>query len=112
MVVGAGIVELWIVDSNSLKDKRAVLRSILKRTQNTFNVSIAEVGDQDNWRRAVIGFSVVGNEQGFVNGKVDKILNFIEELNLAEIVKSKVEIVTISNKMDRSGFEEEKYGAV
>jgi hypothetical protein len=112
MVVGTGIIEIWIANSNSLKDKRAVLRSLLKRTQNTFNVSIAEVGNQDNWRRAVVGFSVVGNEQSFVNGKVDKILNFVEALNLAEIVHSRVEIITISSKMGPSGFEEGKYGAV
>jgi hypothetical protein len=63
MVVGSGIIDLWISESASLKEKRAVLRRLLKKTQNEFNVSIAEVGDNDHWRRAKIGFSVVGNDQ-------------------------------------------------
>ena len=63
MVVGSGIIDLWISESASLKEKRSVLRRLLKKTQNEFNVSIAEVGDNDHWRRAKIGFSVVGNDQ-------------------------------------------------
>jgi len=71
MVVGSGIIDLWISESASLKEKRAVLRRLLKKTQSEFNVSIAEVGDNDHWRRAKIGFSVVGNDQRFINAKID-----------------------------------------
>jgi len=90
MVVGSGIIDLWISESASLKEKRAVLRRLLKKTQSEFNVSIAEVGDNDHWRRAKIGFSVVGNDQRFINAKIDHILNFIDRLQLAEVVRSKL----------------------
>ncbi|MBE9546438.1 MAG: DUF503 domain-containing protein [Proteobacteria bacterium] len=104
MVVGVGIIDIYIFDSRSLKSKRGVLRSILKRTQNRFNISIAEVGDNDDWKRGRIGFSVVGNDTGYINSKMDKILKFIDSLNLAEVLNSKVEITSFSDVMDRRGY--------
>ena len=79
MVVGVGIIDIYIFDSRSLKSKRGVLRSILKRTQNRFNISIAEVGNNDDWKRGRIGFSIVGNDTGYVNSKMDKILKWLSK---------------------------------
>ena len=107
MVLGVGIIDIYIFDSRSLKSKRGVLRSILKRTQNRFNISIAEVGDNDDWKRGRIGFSVVGNDTGYVNSKTDKILKFIDSLNLAEVLNSKVEITSFSDVMDRRDYMED-----
>ena len=104
MVVGVGIIDIYIFDSRSLKSKRGVLRSILKRTQNRFNISIAEVGDNDDWKRGRIGFSVVGHDTGYINSKMDKILKFIDSLNLAEVLNSKVEITSFSDVMDRRDY--------
>jgi len=109
MVIGSGVIELWIAESNSLKDKRAVLRRILKRAQNEFNVSIAEVGDNDHQRRAKVGFAMVGNDQRFINGKIDHLLGFIEQMQLAEVIHSKIEITGFSEVMDSSEFTTEKY---
>jgi len=99
MVIGSGLIELWIAESRSLKEKRGVLKRIIQRTHNTFNVSIAEVGENDHWKRAKVGFCVVGNDTRYVNGKVDHILSFIDDLQLAEILSSKIEIVSISDDM-------------
>ena len=93
MVVGSGMVELWISESGSLKEKRAVLRRLLKKTQNEFNVSIAEVGDN---RR-------------FVNAKIDHILNFIDGLKPAEVVSSRFEITVLSDETGFDGMETAKY---
>lgn len=104
MVVGAGIIDIYIFESRSLKIKRGILQSIIKRTQNRFNVSIAEVGENDNWKRGRIGFSVVGNDRRHINSKIDKILNFIGSLKLAEILSSKIEIISVSDVMDESDY--------
>jgi uncharacterized protein YlxP (DUF503 family) len=112
MFIGSGIIELLIADSRSLKEKRAVLKSILKRTQNEFNVSIAEVGDNELWGRAKIGFSVVGNDHRFVDGKINHMLRFIEDLHLAEVVNMKVEIMGLSDEMPPVSYEEKKYDIV
>ncbi len=100
MVVGIGIVDIFIAESRSLKEKRAILRSVLSRTKNKFNISIAEIEEHDNWKVARIGFSLVGNDRGFVNSKVDKVIQFIEHLNLAEVINSKIEISNVSAVMD------------
>lgn len=104
MVVGVGIVDIYIFDSRSLKRKRGVLRSILKRTQNHFNISIAEVGNNDNWKKSRIGFSVVGNNTSYINSKTDEILRFIDSLNLAEILNSKIEIITLSDIAEQCDY--------
>ena len=97
MVIGTGIIEIYIPQSHSLKEKRGVLRSLLKRTQNQFNISIAEVGDLDHWQKGKIGFCVVGNDASYINSKIDKVLTFMENLFLAEIVRSKIEIMHFSD---------------
>jgi uncharacterized protein YlxP (DUF503 family) len=76
MVVGWGIIDIVVEGSRSLKEKRSVVRRILGRTKNTFNVSIAEVGAYNDWKRCQIGFSVAGNERGFVQSKMDKNCKF------------------------------------
>ncbi|MDY0186779.1 MAG: DUF503 domain-containing protein [Syntrophus sp. (in: bacteria)] len=111
MVIGSGLIELWIAECRSLKEKRGVLKRILQRTRNTFNVSIAEIGDNDSWKRAKVGFCVVGNDTRYVNGKVDCILSFIEELQLAEVLGSKIEIVSLSDAMPHFDESAGKYGS-
>src|SRR6476619_7662538 len=85
MVVGVCRVTLMVPESHSLKEKRMVLRRIKDRTANKFNCAIAEVGDQDDWQSAEIGFSVVSNELGFTQSMVQKILQFIEDLAVCKI---------------------------
>lgn len=97
MVVGVGLIEVYIHESRSLKDKRGVLRSILRRTQNEFNISIAEVGENDDWKKGQIGFSMVGNDRSYINSKIDKALRFIEDLYLAEIISAKFEILNYTD---------------
>ncbi len=104
MVIGAGIIDVYIFDSRSLKTKRGILQKTIKRTQNRFNISIAEVGENDSLKRGRIGFSVVGNDRGYINSKIDKILNFIDSLELAEVLGSKIEIVSVSDVMDESDY--------
>ncbi len=109
MVVGTGIIDLRIPGCGSLKEKRSVLSRILRRTQNEFNVSIAEIGDNDLWRRARIGFSVVGNDRLYINAKMDHLLRFIEQLELAEVIRSRMEMVSFDDLMDVDEIEEGKY---
>lgn len=110
MFVGTGIIELYITDSNSLKDKRGILSRILKRTQHEFNISIAEIGANEHWKKALVGFAVVGNDKPYINRKIDHIFNFVEELRLAEVVNAKFEILSFSASLSTGNYEEGKYG--
>jgi uncharacterized protein YlxP (DUF503 family) len=93
MVVGVCRITLMVPESHSLKDKRSVLRRIKDRTKLKFNVAIAEVGDQDAWQSAQLGFAVVANERGFVESRVDKIARFIEELAIAKVIDDEKDFV-------------------
>lgn len=93
MVVGVCRITIIIHDSNSLKDKRQVLKGILGKVQNRFNVSIAEVQDNDVWQKATIGVSAVGTDRAHINSTIDKVLYFIEGLHLADVVDHSIELI-------------------
>ena len=93
MVVGVCRLDLRIHEVNSLKLKRQILRKIIDRTRNKFNVAVAEVGDNDLWQRAKIGFVVVGNDGRHVDSMMETITTFIEDLNIAEIIDTEGEVL-------------------
>ncbi len=94
MVVGILRLSLSIPAASSLKDKRQVVRKIIGRIQARFEVSIAEVGENDIWQRAQLGISVVGNDRRFINEVLDKVRGFIDELYLAPILDQELEILS------------------
>lgn len=93
MVVGTGIITLRLHDCRSLKGKRKVVKAMIQRLRNHFNASVAEVGANDIHQRAQIGFSLVGNDTALINSKIDKIFNLAEDLGLAEITATEMEII-------------------
>lgn len=99
MVVGVCKVTLAIDESHSLKEKRMVLRRIKDRVANKFNCAIAEVGDQDDWQSAELGFAVVSNEHGFTQSMVQKILGFIENLAVAKVVDDEQDYITYGDEV-------------
>ena len=95
MVVGLGIITFRLHDCRSLKGKRKVIKSIIKQMQNRFNISVAEVGAIDVYQRAEIGFALVGNDRMAINSKADKVLNMVDDLGLAEMIDSEMEILNL-----------------
>jgi len=95
MVVGIATIVLRIHGNDSLKGKRKVVKGIVGRLQNTFNASVAEVGANDNHQRAEIGLAFVGNDRRVINSKLDKALNLVEDMQLAEVIDSDMEIISL-----------------
>jgi uncharacterized protein YlxP (DUF503 family) len=95
MIVGAAVVELHIHGSQSLKAKRGVVRSISHRVRNRFNLSVAEVGGQGTWQIAVIGMTTVGADPRTVRRVLDRAVVFVEDLHLAEVLDSDVELIEL-----------------
>ena len=93
MVLGTGKIKFRLFGVNSLKAKRKIVKSIVARIKNTFNISIAEIDLNDSHDWAVIGFAIVGNETGMVNSKIDKVFNMADELGLAMIADTHMEII-------------------
>jgi uncharacterized protein YlxP (DUF503 family) len=91
MVVGILKLRLMIPDSHSLKGKRGVLKRIQARVSNQFNVSVTECGDHELWQSAVLGFAAAGTSQPVVEATLQKIVDFVDTLGLAELGETAVE---------------------
>ncbi len=94
MVIGVCQLDLRIPENHSLKGKRHVLQKMIERVKHRFNVSISEVGDNDLWQRAQIGICTVSNDRRHINSSLDKVIDFIEQMNLVEVVSSEMEILS------------------
>jgi uncharacterized protein len=77
MFVLAFEVDLHINESQSLKAKRQVIKSILEGARHRFGVSVAEVGAQDTWQRAILGFAVVASSQHQATAVIDEVDRFV-----------------------------------
>jgi len=93
MVVGVLTIEINFPGSRSLKDKRRVLQKIIERTRSRYNISIAEVSENDLWQRSKIGIVAVSNGIDHIHSTLDKITNFINYLNVGEIISTEVELM-------------------
>jgi uncharacterized protein YlxP (DUF503 family) len=91
MVVGVLKLSLVIPENHSLKGKRSVLKRIEARVSNQFNISVTECGDQDLWQSAILGFGIVGSSQPVVQATLQKVVDFVDAMGLAEIGDSQVE---------------------
>ena len=103
MIVGVAVVELRVHASQSLKEKRGVVRKIVGRLRYRFNVSVAEVGGQDTWQRAVIGLTMAGSDETVVRNGLAKALEFVEETHLAEVLASEIELMRLP--LEAAAFE-------
>ena len=92
MVVGTGKIKFKLYGVGSLKGKRSIVRTMIHRIKNKFNISIAEIGYNDSHLWAQIGFSIVGNDVRLVNSKLDKVFNFADDIRLAQIADTQMEI--------------------
>jgi uncharacterized protein YlxP (DUF503 family) len=93
MIVGVCTVELFIPEGHSLKGKRQVLQSLKNRLREKFNLSVAEVGEQDLWQKSILGLACVANESTHVNQVLDQALNLIRGVPTIELVRSKIELL-------------------
>lgn len=87
MFIGVCTIELHVPDSGSLKTKRQSLRSLKDRIRNKFNVSVAEVDDNDLWQKASLAVAAVSNDKSHLNQTMDHVLNMVRgvpELNLLD----------------------------
>ncbi len=89
--------EFFIHHADSLKSKRKVVKRLVSLIKNKFNAACAEVAGGNLWQRTVIGVAVLGNDVSFVNSHLDKIINYAESLDLAEMINHQIEIVNYSD---------------
>jgi uncharacterized protein len=99
MFVCVARLTLEIPASGSLKAKRQVLRRVTDRVKARFNVSVAEVEDNELWQRATIALAVVGNDRRHVNEQMDKIIHFVDDMYVAPLVSRETEILAFGDQL-------------
>lgn len=95
MVVGVLTIFAQLHGPVSLKDKRRIIKSVLAKAQNRFNISAAEVDFQDEWHRAALGFACVSNETGHADSMLGAVLRFLESDPEMEIYDVATEVIHI-----------------
>lgn len=86
-------VELRIFESNSLKEKRSVIKSTIEKVKNKNNISIIESDYNDLWQKSKIGISYSSMSSVDANKKLESIINIIEINPYIEIINIEKEEV-------------------
>jgi uncharacterized protein YlxP (DUF503 family) len=93
MHIGTLTIVLYLHDTESLKDKRQILKSLLETTRRKFNISMAEVDDLDKWRRATIGVACIANDIQYLNRVLDKVVDTLESNPMIEVGEVALEML-------------------
>jgi uncharacterized protein YlxP (DUF503 family) len=88
VVVGLVTLTLYLEGNSSLKEKRRVVKSLLGKVKSRFNTSASELGYQDDYEMAMVGFSVCGSDTVTLRTVLQHILNYATEAADAEILDS------------------------
>ncbi len=86
MIIGTAEIKLYASWVSSLKEKRMVVKSIIAKTQHKFNVSIAEVAEQDTLQSIVLGIACVTGTVRQADSILHHVIEFIEDNTEAEIL--------------------------
>jgi hypothetical protein len=93
MVIGILELEIKLFSSDSLKEKRRIIKSLIDRIHNNFNVSVSEIRHQDLWQRAGLGIALLTTEGKFAQSILSKIVEFIKKDKKISLIDSKMEIM-------------------
>ncbi len=94
MNVGVCKFRLRLPENMSLKGKRRVLKSVITQLRNRFNVSVAEVDDQQLWQLATLGVCFISNDRRYTNEVLSKVVNFVANGRFeVEMLDYEIEII-------------------
>ena len=85
MVTLSAELKFYIPQAASLKDKRQVCRSLIDKTRQRFNASVAEVTTQDMLQTLTIGVAVVSGETAHAQNSIDEVIRYMEKSADAEL---------------------------
>ena len=96
MHVGVARIALHLPENDSLKGKRMVVKSVVQRVRNRFNVAIAEIDTQDAWEVITLGIVCVSGDRRHSNEMLSKVIDFIESERLdAEVGEIELELIAV-----------------
>lgn len=93
MNVGVCRIGLRLPENQSLKGKRQVIKSVITRLQNNYNVSVAEIDNQNLWQLATLGVACVSNHRRHADETLANVVKFIlENYPELELLNSEIEV--------------------
>lgn len=95
--VAVCLLEIHIPAAGSLKKKRQVIQSLVKRLRNRFNISMAEVGCEDLWQRSELAVAAICRNSGGAGRVMEQVLSFIERESNIDVISSKIELYCVIN---------------
>jgi uncharacterized protein YlxP (DUF503 family) len=95
MQIAAALIELFLSEADSIKARRRVANAVKTRLRARFNVSTAEVGDQDDRHSVLIGCVMVGIDPRHLRSQMEKVVRHVEKLGLAEIVGDDISVLRL-----------------
>lgn len=93
MIVGVMQVEIAIDWSQSLKDKRSVVKSMRDSLHRHHMVSVSEVEDHEIWNRATLGIAIVGTSGAAIGTTLDRVLDRIRSTPDCELTGTSRELL-------------------
>ena len=96
MAMTVGLLRVWLrlPENHSLKGKRQVVKSLLARVHNKFNVAAAEIDENDRWQMAALGITCVSNDERHAHQVMSSVVAFIQsERPDAELVDYRTEVL-------------------
>lgn len=94
MFVGALLLELYLPQCGSLKEKRQAIKSINDRLRARFNVAVAEVDGNDLWQRCSLGVTCVSNSEYSVREILTRVERSVRGMGKAEVLDSPITVLT------------------
>jgi len=95
MLIAAALIELSLPEAETIKARRRVAHSVKDRIRQRFNVSVAEVADQDERHSVCIGCVMVGVDPRHLREAMEKIVSYVEGLGVAEVVADDITVVRL-----------------
>lgn len=95
MQIAAVLIELFLPEADSIKARRRVANAVKTRLRARFNVSTAEVADQDERHSVCIGCVMVGVDPRHLRTQMEKVVRYVESLGLAEVVGDDIAVVRL-----------------
>lgn len=93
MIIGVLSVELTILEAQSLKDKRRVIKGLKERLRHRYNVSVAEIDYLDTHKRCQLGICTISNETRVVHSQLDKLVDTIRQTRGLTLIDYQREIL-------------------
>ena len=93
MTVIVCTLELHLPAPSSLKEKRRILKAVIDRLRQRFNISVAEIGDHDLWQRAAIGVACVGHDRRHTQKMIDGAIALVRSNPEIQLLRHDVQVV-------------------